>query len=135
MNKPTQRLPDWMVRLDELVHQLLCRPFEWGVTDCCTVASDVVLAVTGVDPMSDFRGRYRSERNALKLLARSGGIEALLTSRLGPLVPLACAQVGDIGLCSDGRLVFCGGGGAWKGPGDQGLVTTSEPEKVWRCHV
>lgn len=133
MIKPTQRLPDWMVRLDALVLSLLSRPFGWGRNDCCTVAADVVQAVTGCDPMADLRGQYETERQALRILAKAGGIEAYLNERLGPVVPVACAQVGDIGLCDDGRLVFCGGG-VWKGPGDNGLVTTTPPIKVWRCH-
>ncbi len=133
MIKPQRRLPDWMVRLDECVRSMQGLPFEWGSHDCCTVAADVVLAVTGVDPMEDLRGQYSTERQALRILAQAGGIQAYLNQRLGPVVPVALAQAGDIGVCDDGRLVFCGGG-VWKGPGDAGLATTDCPVKVWRCH-
>lgn len=122
-----------MVRLDELVHALLSSPFEWGKTDCCTVAADVVMACTGTDPMADLRGAYDSEFSAGRLIVSGGGIEALLDSRLGPRVSLLMAQPGDIGLCDDGRLVFWGGS-CWMGPGDNGLVVTTAPTTVWRCH-
>lgn len=122
-----------MVRLDDLVYSLRSVPFAWGINDCCTVSADVVNACTGVDPMNELRGAYGTEFGAARVLAERGGIEALLDERLGPRVGPAFAQHGDIGLCADGRLVFCGGAN-WFGPGDKGLVVTTGPETVWRCH-
>ena len=133
MIKPTQRLPDWMSRLDAFVRTVWDAPFEWGQNDCCTVAAGVVQACTGVDAMADLRGSYEGELGAARPIKRLGGLDHALTTRLGPVVPVAMAQAGDIGLGDDGRLVFCGGA-HWKGPGDFGLVTTNEPVKVWRCH-
>lgn len=133
MSKPTKRLPDWMCRLDAFVQSVWTKPFEWGQNDCCTVAAGVVLACTGVDAMADLKGQYDTELGAARLLKRLGGLDKALSERIGPCVPVAMAQAGDIGLCDDGRLVFCGGA-HWKGPGDHGLVTTTEPVKVWRCH-
>lgn len=133
MSIPAKRLPDWMCRLDAYVRSIWNTPFSWGSHDCCTVSADVVMACTGVDAMSDLRGCYRGKLSAARVLVRIGGLDEALSKRLGPVIPVSLAQPGDIGLCSDGRLVFCGGG-HWKGPGSSGLVTTSEPMKVWRCH-
>lgn len=43
-----------------------------------------MLAQTGVDPVADLRGRYKTPRGAAGVLARHGGLEAMLTARLGP---------------------------------------------------
>jgi len=134
MTKPTKRLPDWMLRLDALACAIRAVPFAWGAHDCCTVASAVVEACTGADVMGDLRGQYDTALGAARLIDSLGGMAAILAERLGPEVPVICAQPGDIGLGDDGRLVWFGGA-MWHGPGDAGLVTTDAPARVWRCHV
>jgi hypothetical protein len=134
MTSPTQRLPDWMLRLDAFVQTARIQPFAWGSHDCCTVAAAVVEACTGVDVMGDVRWQYDTALGAARVVDGLGGMAALLADRLGPEVPLLCAQSGDIGLCDDGRVVWFGGS-MWHGPGDHGLVTTDAPARVWRCHV
>ena len=39
-------------------------PFQWGVADCATFAADGILAQTGTDIASDFRGKYSDEAGA-----------------------------------------------------------------------
>ncbi|MGF7180380.1 DUF6950 family protein [Tunturiibacter psychrotolerans] len=43
-------------------------PFKWGSNDCCLYAANAILACTGVDIASDFRGIYKSEFGALRAI-------------------------------------------------------------------
>jgi hypothetical protein len=95
------RYEDWHARLGEHIKAALKRPFSWGAHDCCTFACDGILAMTGVDPMADLRGKYGTAigaARALKAFAGGGLDEAAqaITGRLymeeiGPLL----AQRGD----------------------------------------
>lgn len=57
--------------------EVMARPFEWGVADCCTAACDVHLRLTGVDPMAPWRGAYHGPRGALRLIRDQGGLPAM----------------------------------------------------------
>lgn len=75
-------------------------PFAWdGVAghDCCVFAFGGVLALTGIDHWAAERPRYRSERGALRVIARHGGMAGIVDARLTPINP-AMAQRGDVGL-------------------------------------
>jgi hypothetical protein len=132
MTHMPQRLPDWMIRLDELVRARSQAPYTWGEFDCCTLGADVVLSITGRDLMADVRGSYATEAEAYGLLELRGGLVAILTSALGRPVPVAFAQVGDLGISNAGALVFFGGV-TWLGQGDVGLVYVDAPSLAWRC--
>lgn len=74
------------------------RLIDYGNWDCCIMAADVVLAVSGVDHMADFRGRYTSLREAVGLIRELGHSSLLeaTAARLGdPINPLE-AWRGDI---------------------------------------
>lgn len=43
-------------------------PFVWGSADCVLFASDLVKAMTGIDPAIDVRGRYASKEEAQSLV-------------------------------------------------------------------
>lgn len=49
-------------------------PFAWGTADCCTFCADGILAMTGVDIDTDFRGKYTDEASAMALIAEVTGI-------------------------------------------------------------
>lgn len=50
--------------------------FAWEKNDCCMFAADWIRALTGRDPAEGFRGRYRTEIGAWRVL-RSEGIGSL----------------------------------------------------------
>ncbi|SEB40574.1 DUF6950 family protein [Terriglobus roseus] len=63
---PLQRKPHWATR--EYHDFLLARarePFDWGTNDCATFAADGVLAITGVDIMTELRG-YTTNTGAMQ---------------------------------------------------------------------
>lgn len=72
------------------------REFEWGVCDCCLWAADLVKAAHGIDFSEPFRGTYRSERGALRIIRRYGGMMPMISEITGikPVGPIF-ANVGD----------------------------------------
>lgn len=98
------RYPDWEVRLAAYLEPLRTRPFAWGDHDCCTFAAGAVAAMTGVDPMPEFRGRYSTAIGSARALRRFG--QVTLAATLGAKfrqVPPALCHRGDI-VMSDGLL-------------------------------
>jgi len=47
-------------------------PFEWGKTDCCMFAANVVEEMTGIDYAKEFRGKYKTMKGAIRALKRKG---------------------------------------------------------------
>lgn len=129
------RLQNWQSRLDAYVRSARHREYKIGEFDCCIACADVVQAVTGKDPMSDLRGSYNTEIGAYRLISRLGGMEAILSSRLGPSIPVLSACAGDIGIGGDdGRsAVFCIGPG-WATVTDSGFTAVLPPVMAWRSH-
>lgn len=85
----------WEVRLNRAVEAAMGAPFEYGEHDCCTFAADCVEAMTGVDHLKGFRGRYHDKKSAVALLRRSGVIPRL-RAKFGPGVPRAAAKRGFV---------------------------------------
>jgi hypothetical protein len=70
-----KRVQHWATRS---FHQFLMAraktPFSWGNNDCALWAADGILAQTGTDIASDFRGKYSDEAGALATIkAITGG--------------------------------------------------------------
>lgn len=123
-----RRAQDWPERLAALIEERREMPFAWGEHDCCTLAADAVLAMTGVDPMEALRSTYASEAGAEAILDEEGGLEALaarlaVTAGLGECHP-GFAQRGDAVLVEHGNALAMGVvlGDAVAVPGPDGLV-------------
>jgi len=103
------RLPDWEARLAAYLEPLRLRPFAWGSHDCCLFTAGAVLAMTGVDPMPEFRGRYSTAIGAERALRRygAGSLDATLDTKFAGVAP-ALAHRGDI-VMAGGLLGICGG--------------------------
>ncbi|EHM01164.1 hypothetical protein HMPREF9946_02239 [Acetobacteraceae bacterium AT-5844] len=133
-----KRLPDWAERLAALVEERRNAPFEWGVQDCCTLAADAALAITGADPLADWRGRYASEEEAETRIGPEG-LEAAVAAGLAawgaPECPVAFAQRGDWALVSVGNQLVCGVvlGAVVAAPGRDGIafVPVSRMQRAW----
>ena len=121
------RLPDWPERLAAFIEARRDLPFEWAVNDCCAMAADAVLAMTGRDFLADFRGCYATEGQAEALMG-PGGLEAFLPRLMAAfgapeLVP-AEAQRGDVALIGLENQLVCGvvTGPHIAAPGARGLA-------------
>lgn len=76
--------------------------FEPGVFDCCIYVADWVELCTGVDPMSDYRDRYRRLDAGFALLKHGDRtLYNALRTRFGNPVHPAKAQRGDIAYRKD----------------------------------
>ncbi|MBY8335212.1 DUF6950 family protein [Qipengyuania pacifica] len=95
------RLADWDGRLSATIMEWRERPFRWD-SDCARWVAACVIAQTGEDPLSDLRGQYRTEREALKLLAAKPMPEYL--DERFPRVHPAQARRGDIALAQENCL-------------------------------
>lgn len=136
------RFEDWPSRLHTFLEAARGRPFSWGRWDCCILAADAVKILTGSDPLTPFRGRYRSARGAVRLLKPLGGLVGGCTTLLGvPITPLL-AQRGDVVLieapAGAGGPLACGvvdlTGRAVACPGETGLlfVPLARARHAWR---
>lgn len=103
------RFPDWEARLAAYLEPLRLRPFAWGERDCCLFCAGAVEAMTGVDPMPEFRGRYKTATGAVRALRRHGAgtLDATLDTKFTP-IPASLARRGDI-VMSGGLLGVCMG--------------------------
>lgn len=80
----------------QYLREQAAQPFVWGKTDCVQFAAGMVERATGVRPILP---AYNSETGAKRVLVDLGGLEAAVTSFLGP------AQR-DLRLCGDGDIVL-----------------------------
>ncbi len=104
-----QRLPDWDARLAAYLEPLRLRAFAWGSHDCCTFTAGAVEAMTGIDPIPEFRGAYDDAIGAARALRTlgQGTLAATLDRKFAAIAP-ALAQRGDI-VMTGGLLGICWG--------------------------
>jgi len=121
------RLPDWENRLNETIAEWAARPFRWD-RDCARWVAACTIAITGVDPLVDLRGKYRTKREAMALLAEKPMEDHL--DGIFPRVHPAMAQRGDIALTQDNCLGCVLGGEALFYFEDGGMTTV--PRAMWQ---
>ena len=105
------RREGWEHRLADFVASARSRVFQWGEFDCCSMPCEAALKITGVDPWT-FRGRYKTERGAARVIQRSGGfvrlIEKIMSDVDAPEIEINFARRGDILLVTDTEIVESG---------------------------
>jgi hypothetical protein len=104
------RISTWEQALADYIAIKRHEAFEYGVNDCCLFAAGAVEAVTGEDPMSEFRGKYDSLKGSLKAIKDigAGTLEATLDGKF-PEVAIGNAQRGDLAFFDDSIGVVMGG--------------------------
>lgn len=118
--------------------EVMDRDFAWGEADCGAAACEVFRRLHGVDPMAEFRGRYASAREAVRIARDAGGWEALAETvfrRAG--LAKGRGEPGEIGLVRGAghgpSLAICVAPGAWAGKTLTGLATLPQAERCWRA--
>lgn len=110
--------------------EMMLRPLVWGKCDCVTCAADIFLRWNGVDPIADVRGKWRTRREAERLLKQIGGWKNGV-----PLIFEAAGlfrgdKVGAIGITDDPSpgLAVKVAPGLWLGKSMRGMIVR---DKVW----
>ena len=77
--------------------------FSYGVSDCCTLISGACEAITGVDPMAEYRGKYDSMHSSVRALKAIGGgdLRHVLCNKFDRIKPGGGLD-GDIVLSAEG---------------------------------
>jgi hypothetical protein len=126
------RISSWEEALSEYIATKRDEPFEYGVNDCCLFAAGAVEAITGEDPMPEFRGKYDSLKTSLQVIKDigAGTLEATMDSKFSE-VEIGQAQRGDLAFL-DGSVGVVMGGFAYF-VSDDGLerVNRSLWDKCW----
>jgi len=110
-------------------------PFEWGVNDCLLFSSAIAHSKTGKTLVEEFRGQYKTPKQALVLL-KENGIEHLeeIYDHFFERIDKNFAKVGDIVLCeNEGLLGMCFAivNGVYAVvPGDDGLVNIARDQWI-----
>lgn len=119
------RRDDWELAMAEAFDRAADRPFSWGSWDCVHFVSDVVEAMTGVDPMADYRGAYADEAEAWAVLSqRDGNLRGACRRAFGREIRPSFARRGDVVMPRGGLAVgVCiGAEAAFVSPDGEGLV-------------
>ncbi len=129
-----KRLPDWPVRLNEYIVKAQSEQFDLGTHDCCTFAAGAVEAMTGVDPMADFRGKYdgwKSARKALKKIGQ-GELYDTLKDKFGKPLRGVYAHKGDVVMYEDCCGIYLSRFGMFIGENGIAYVRLRHIEHVFR---
>ena len=119
-----KRCSNWELRLSETIADRLHQPFAWGSNDCVMFAADCLEAMTGVALVFHLQCTWETQGEAIRVIAKLGGIGATV-ERMGLIeVPPLCAQRGDLVLhrrSGNDALAICLGD-KLTGPSDSGLL-------------
>ena len=126
------RISAWEDALANYITTKRHEPFEYGVNDCCMFAAGAIEAITGEDPMPEFRGKYDSLKTSLKVIKDigAGTLEATMDAKF-PEAEIGQAQRGDLAFL-DGSVGVVMGGFAYF-VSDDGLerINRSLWDKCW----
>ena len=98
------RLDNWPNALNQYIGSVKDKKFEMGSFDCCIFVAGACKAITGEDPMKEFRGKYNEDtyKDALKTIG-AGSLYKTLVKTFGKSTHPAMGQRGDIAYL-DGRI-------------------------------
>lgn len=110
---------NWKKELIKYIEQCHRKEFSYGLIDCCTFTADAVKAMTGIDYMEEFRGKYTTKNEALSALKNigSGTLLKTMKDKLGAFVKrgkfgdVAYMQGRDgptLGICLGAESIFIG---------------------------
>lgn len=132
-----RRKENWEKGLTAFIRAKKKEDFSWGQNDCCLFAADALFSMTDFDAAASYRGTYKTEAEAKKLLKKMGGLEIIIGTACRELGMIETsfakkAKRGAIVLCHQNGEPICGvvdeTGLSVLTMGKQGLVVKSIPE-------
>lgn len=102
------RIDNWPRYLNEYINSVKDNKWQYGTFDCCTFTAGAVEAITGVDYMEEFRGKYDDVDSSIKALENigAGDLYKTLRRKFGKPVHGAAGKKGDI-IFFDGCCGIC----------------------------
>jgi hypothetical protein len=120
--------------LNEYILAVRERPFAYGNYDCCIFVAGAIEAMTGADPMAEYRGQYDSVETgkaALRTLGQ-GTLLKTLYRKFGKPLPGAHGRKGDIAWYNGAVGLVLGRVAMFVGAGGFVLVPLSRLTRVFR---
>jgi len=103
------RFPGWPERLEAFLAESRNKRFRYGSWDCCLFVCDAILAMTGVDVAEEFRGRYKTRTEAMRLAGSVLEVTERVTSANAmPEIAPRSASRGDVVLIKHKRSFLLG---------------------------
>lgn len=68
-----RRVKDWVSRFEKVLNEAKEKKPDWADHNCCTFAADCVFAITGIDAMAEYRGKFKTKKQAFALLRKVSG--------------------------------------------------------------
>ena len=93
------RKENWQNDLSSYLDSVRHTPFDFPTHNCLMFVFGAIEAITGQDLGEPYRGKYKDERSAARLLRKTDNVktsEELLEKHFGEPKPLAFARLGDI---------------------------------------
>lgn len=127
-----ERSPDWSELLSQYISESRGKAFEYGSNDCCTFSCGAVQAMTGQDPMEEFRGKYCDLKSYLRML-RERGYSSLsdIFDEKFPKIEVHRARRGDLVGFRGSFGVSVGGRALFVGESDLELVPRPDWDASW----
>jgi hypothetical protein len=136
--KAITRREDWPERLAASIEAQAGKTFRWGKHDCTTAWSDHCKAMTGADPMAEFRGQYHDAASASAALKEigAGSLYHTMARKFGKPAAPAMARRGDpvLAVTALGPTLLTCIGAECVGPGAEGPIRlpTTGARFAWR---
>lgn len=107
------RLPYWESILAEKIEAAKHLPFKWGQHDCILWAGGVAEAITGNDYLSEFKGQYKTKKEAYRLIKSIAKTLPEAVDQYVTRKPVLMARRGDVvwngegmGVCNGVYSIF-----------------------------
>lgn len=126
------RKSNWEDALSQYLIENKDIPFEYGKNDCCTFAAGAVESITGVNPMSEFIGKYKSAASSLRAIKDAGykSLEEVIDAKFDQ-VPIGFASTGDLALFDGSIGVVMGNAAAFVSDDGFAIVKRQLWDKTW----
>jgi len=89
--------------------------------------------MTGFDPMADFKGKYKTPREAVKEIQRAGGLANILTEYFGEPIEINFISRGDLVQYKNKTVGICvGSTAAFLSPNGLEYIEMTKMIKGWK---
>jgi len=101
------RVPNWNYKIWEVGEEVRGQPFEWGITDCVTIARRVLEAQFGEDIIAPhFNSEYKTKTGATRAFNKIGSMTDIALAAGAKEIDPINARDGDIMIFPKGNSKY-----------------------------